>query len=47
MNASATTSEVGTKPRIEGDREAEILEGVIATLIEVGYDLSTSKVIRS
>ena len=41
MNASATTTEVGSKPRVEGDREAAILEGVIATLIEVGYDRMT------
>lgn len=41
MNVSATTTEIGSKPRVEGDREAEILEGVIATLIEVGYDRMT------
>lgn len=41
MNASMTTPDTGTKPRVEGDREAEILEGVIDTLIEVGYDRMT------
>lgn len=40
MNASVTT-ETGSKPRIEGDREAEILNGVIDTVIEVGYDRLT------
>lgn len=41
MNASAATSDTGTKPRVEGEREAEILDGVIHTLIEVGYDRMT------
>lgn len=41
MNVSAHTGEVGSKPRVEGDREAEILEGVIASLIELGYDRMT------
>ena len=40
MNASATAETAG-KPRVEGDREAEILNGVIDTLIEVGYDRMT------
>lgn len=40
MNASASTETV-SKPRVEGDREAEILNGVIDTLIEVGYDRMT------
>ncbi|WP_446665427.1 TetR/AcrR family transcriptional regulator [Flexivirga sp. B27] len=40
MNVSATT-ETASKPRVEGDREAEILDGVIDTLIEVGYDRMT------
>lgn len=41
MNASATATDAGSKPRVEGDREAEILDGVIDTLIEVGYDRMT------
>lgn len=40
MNASASAETI-SKPRVEGEREAEILEGVIATLIEVGYDRMT------
>ncbi|NNG40261.1 TetR/AcrR family transcriptional regulator [Flexivirga sp. ID2601S] len=46
MNAPATT-ETGTKPRIEGEREAEILDGVIDTLIDVGYDRLTFDAVAS
>lgn len=46
MNASVAT-ESGSKPRIEGDREAEILNGVIDTLIEVGYDRLTFDAVAS
>lgn len=46
MNASATTETV-TKPRVEGDREAQILNGVIDTLIEVGYDRLTFDAVAS
>lgn len=31
----------GTRPRIEGDREREILEAALAVLVEVGYDRLT------
>lgn len=40
MNA-ATATETGSKPRVEGDRAAQILNGVIDTVIEVGYDRLT------
>ncbi|RNI23217.1 TetR/AcrR family transcriptional regulator [Flexivirga caeni] len=40
MNASVV-SEAGSKPRVSGDREAEILEGVLDLLTEVGYDKLT------
>jgi len=32
---------VGTRPRVEGDREDEILDATLALLLEVGYDRLT------
>ena len=38
----------GTRPRVEGDREDEILEATLALLLEVGYDrLTMDAVARS
>ena len=34
-------AEGGTRPRVEGDREQEILDATLATLAEVGYDRLT------
>lgn len=39
--SSATTSEVGTRPRVEGDREQEILDAALEVLADVGYDRLT------
>lgn len=36
-----TPTETGTRPRVEGDREMEILEATLHVLDEVGYDLLT------
>ncbi len=38
---TATTTDRASRPRVEGDREQEILDGVIDLLIEVGYDRLT------
>lgn len=35
------TSEVGTRPRVEGDREQEILDATLHVLAEAGYDRLT------
>ena len=37
----AQTVEAGTRPRVEGDREQEILEATLDVLLEVGYDRLT------
>lgn len=47
MNTSVTTETGSSKPRIEGDREVEILNGVIDTVIEVGYDRLTFDAVAS
>ena len=36
-----TPTEAGTRPRVEGERELEILEATLEVLDEVGYDLLT------
>lgn len=36
-----TPTETGTRPRVEGEREMEILEATLEVLDEVGYDLLT------
>lgn len=36
-----TPTEAGTRPRVEGEREMEILEATLQVLAEVGYDLLT------
>ncbi len=36
-----TPQETGTRPRVEGEREREILEATLRVLDEVGYDLLT------
>ncbi|MDR7255369.1 AcrR family transcriptional regulator [Nocardioides sp. BE266] len=36
-----TPTEAGTRPRVEGEREMEILEATLEVLDEVGYDLLT------
>lgn len=36
-----TPTETGTRPRVEGEREQEILEATLEVLVEVGYDLLT------
>lgn len=36
-----TPTEAGTRPRVAGDRELEILEATLLVLDEVGYDLLT------
>src|SRR5918995_303472 len=36
-----TPTETGTRPRVEGERETEILAATLEVLAEVGYDLLT------
>ncbi|QBX54286.1 TetR/AcrR family transcriptional regulator [Nocardioides seonyuensis] len=36
-----TPEQAATRPRVEGDREAEILDATIEVLVEVGYDRLT------
>ena len=36
-----TPTETGTRPRVEGERELQILDATLAVLDEVGYDLLT------
>ena len=38
---SPQTETAQTRPRVEGDREAEILEAALDVLAEVGYDRLT------
>ena len=38
---TATTTDRASRPRVEGEREQEILDGAIDLLIEVGYDRLT------
>lgn len=44
---TVTPTDRGTRPRIEGEREREILEGTIDLLIEVGYDRLTFDALAS
>jgi AcrR family transcriptional regulator len=37
----ASTSETGTRPRVEGDREQQILDATLDVLADVGYDRLT------
>jgi AcrR family transcriptional regulator len=39
--AGASTSETGTRPRVEGDREQQILDATLDVLADVGYDRLT------
>jgi AcrR family transcriptional regulator len=38
---TGSTSEVGSRPRVEGDREQEILDATLEVLADVGYDRLT------
>jgi AcrR family transcriptional regulator len=42
-----TPTETGTRPRVEGEREMEILEATLQVLDEVGYDLLTMDAVAS
>ena len=42
-----TPTETGTRPRVEGERELEILEATLHVLDEVGYDLLTMDAVAS
>ena len=42
-----TPTEAGTRPRVEGERELEILEATLEVLAEVGYDLLTMDAVAS
>ncbi|TWE12178.1 TetR/AcrR family transcriptional regulator [Rudaeicoccus suwonensis] len=41
MNVPPSTEHAALKPRVEGEREAEIFEGALKVLIDVGYDRLT------
>ncbi|QIG42227.1 TetR/AcrR family transcriptional regulator [Nocardioides anomalus] len=41
MSPQAEAAAAATRPRVEGDRESEILEAALAVLAEVGYDRLT------
>lgn len=41
IEATAPASEGGTRPRVEGDREQEILDAALDVLADVGYDRLT------
>lgn len=41
MNVPPSTEHAAVKPRVEGEREAEIFEGALKVLIDVGYDRLT------
>ena len=41
MVPSATSSHPGTRPRVEGDREQQILDAALEVLADVGYDRLT------
>ncbi|WP_139977911.1 TetR/AcrR family transcriptional regulator [Nocardioides litoris] len=50
MTPSTSTSpptEAGSRPRVEGDREQEILDATIATMADVGYDRLTMDAVAS
>ena len=42
-----TPTETGTRPRVAGERELEILEATLEVLAEVGYDLLTMDAVAS
>jgi AcrR family transcriptional regulator len=42
-----TPTETGTRPRVEGERELQILEATLEVLDEVGYDLLTMDAVAS
>lgn len=44
---SPTSPETGTRPRVEGDREQELLEATLEVLAEVGYDRLTMDAVAS
>ncbi len=44
---TATVAERATRPRVEGEREAQILDGVIVLLLELGYERLTFDVIAA
>lgn len=44
---SPTSPEAGTRPRVEGDREQELLEATLEVLAEVGYDRLTMDAVAS
>ncbi|GAA3551803.1 TetR/AcrR family transcriptional regulator [Nocardioides daeguensis] len=41
MSPKPSTPEAPTRPRVEGDREQEILDATLGVLIDVGYDRLT------
>lgn len=41
MSPKTSTPEAPTRPRVEGDREQEILDATLGVLIDVGYDRLT------
>ena len=49
MNATPTavTSEVGSRPRVEGEREQEIFDATLDVLADVGYDRLTMDAVAS
>jgi AcrR family transcriptional regulator len=44
---TVTPTETGTRPRVEGERELQILEATLEVLDEVGYDLLTMDAVAS
>jgi AcrR family transcriptional regulator len=42
-----TPTETGTRPRVEGERELEILDATLEVLADVGYDLLTMDAVAS
>lgn len=47
MNAVPSPDASGVRPRVEGDREREILEATLEVLAEVGYDRLTMDAVAS
>lgn len=47
MNTPTTPPESATRPRVEGDREQEILDAAMTVLAEVGYDRLTMDAVAS
>ncbi|CAN5591649.1 TetR/AcrR family transcriptional regulator [soil metagenome] len=44
---TVTGSDAGTRPRVEGDREQEILDATLDVLVDVGYDRLTMDAVAS